>query len=358
MLFAGFGKINACLVKSFCSQGKSAPVNSHRLTTPHLLVYNDCFFRINVLSLEYISGLISSDWQNSKVKGTKHFSNLFENRTVSGVSWVKYPLVERSLYDKASPKPSVVVIYSSFGPMTDGHESHSVGSSIDAHSSTLHPIHQQRVTFRSKNVMSSDACDKERIVKFLKSPQSSLIKMVIVVVTYKYSIDSWEFRDRAGRRSEPFWSDQLTWRSPIWEDWIDDEVVRTNLNDCSWVSDPSVSNVPFRFDLKVWFKHRKLFLKFLFVFFLRFSDGVRMFFEIFSHLRQKSADSCHHIFGDHCISKLIKPQIKLFFKHTSFDSDRRPEVLVLRVIFFRKILFNFIKDGLFSLWLIHWFKKL
>ena len=67
----------------------------------------------------------------------------------------------------------------------------------------------------------------------MKRLESSLIKMVIVIVTYKYSIDSWEFWDRAGGRSEPFGSDQLAWRGSFGEDWINDEVVRTNLNDGS-----------------------------------------------------------------------------------------------------------------------------
>lgn len=85
MLLASDGKVKSCLTESFTAQGEGPPVDCDRLPTPQLTMHKDCLFRVDMLRTQDDSRFISSNWQDSEVKWSKHPSNFLEDRTIAGI---------------------------------------------------------------------------------------------------------------------------------------------------------------------------------------------------------------------------------------------------------------------------------
>lgn len=72
-------------------------------------MYLRCFFRIDVLSLQQMSGKVSSDWKDGQIERSVFISDFLEDLGVCCVSRVKDLLLVGCLNDEPSPKSTVVI---------------------------------------------------------------------------------------------------------------------------------------------------------------------------------------------------------------------------------------------------------
>ena len=96
---------------------------------------------------------IGSNWKNRKVEGSKQLSDLFENFAVGRVSRIENLLSFRSFDDEASPKPSISLAETPFGPMANWNKSNLKLMSVDFDISFFGPIHLNELALGGKGVL-------------------------------------------------------------------------------------------------------------------------------------------------------------------------------------------------------------
>jgi hypothetical protein len=214
-----------------------------------------------MLSFQKLTGFIGSYGKYRQVDWTELLADFLENSRIAGISRIVYFVAEGRFDDEPSPETSVEVREASPCPVTSRHKGYSVLSAFELESELVHPVHELLLGVLGKDVASAQTSYEKWIVALMKLSDGLGVQMVGVVVADENDVDGRKLVDLASRRSVP------PSGFAFFENGVNDEVIRPNLDDCSGVSDPGVPDILFGLFLEVCGHHWKFLLYELEIFF-------------------------------------------------------------------------------------------